>query len=289
MNVAFWGIGLMGQPMAERILSSGHVLVVYNRTQSKTLSLQSKGAKVCRLPQDSLVVSNVIVCMLANAPVIEQIVTSLPKNMWRNKTFIQMATIGVKESCALRDLIESDGGKYIESPVLGSRAEASSGNLILMVGARRKSFEQWEEFLKIFGTAIYYVGDIGQAAALKLALNQLIAMHAASFSLSLGIVEKNKISIDLFMSILKQSTLFASMYEKKLPMWIKREYKNPNFSTKMLLKDVDLIIAEAKDKALNAEVLIGLRDQLEKTIQSGFSDDDYCSVREVIVPSKDLR
>lgn len=289
MNVAFWGIGLMGLPMAERILSSGNALVVFNRTQSKTTLLQNNGATVCSNPHDSLDFSEVVICMLANAPIIKEILISIPHETWRNKTFIQMATIGVKESCDLRDLIEKGGGEYVESPVLGSRAEASSGKLILMIGSSVKSYQKWNNFLGVFGNSVYHVGEVGQAAALKLALNQLIAMHAASFSLSLGIVEKNKISIDMFMSILKQSTLFASMYEKKLPMWMKREYKNPNFSTKMLLKDVDLIIAEAKDKDLNAEVLMRLRNQLEKTIQAGFSDDDYCSVREVIVPSKGIK
>jgi 3-hydroxyisobutyrate dehydrogenase len=38
MKIAFLGTGLMGRPMAERLLSSGHLLVVYNRTREKAVA-----------------------------------------------------------------------------------------------------------------------------------------------------------------------------------------------------------------------------------------------------------
>ena len=74
--------------------------------------------------------------------------------------------------------------------------------------------------------------------------------------MSLGLVEKSGIDVDVFMSILSDSALFAPMYSKKLPNWLKRDYANPNFPLKHLLKDVELIVREAKGKKLNTAIIL---------------------------------
>ena len=114
-----------------------------------------------------------------------------------------------------------------------------------------------------------YIGAVGKASALKLALNHLIAMHAVGMSLSLGIVQKNNIDVDVFMRILKSSALYAPMFEKKLPNWLDREYENPNFSTKHLLKDVELIKQHVQKLGLSDEVVQAVKTIIEETVREG--------------------
>jgi len=46
MKVSLLGTGLMGRPMAERLLRSGYDVVVYNRTPEKVEPLTNLGAEI---------------------------------------------------------------------------------------------------------------------------------------------------------------------------------------------------------------------------------------------------
>jgi 3-hydroxyisobutyrate dehydrogenase-like beta-hydroxyacid dehydrogenase len=49
-KLAFVGLGLMGTPMATRLLEAGNDLTVWNRTAEKTRPLADRGASVASTP-----------------------------------------------------------------------------------------------------------------------------------------------------------------------------------------------------------------------------------------------
>ncbi|OGX08569.1 MAG: hydroxyacid dehydrogenase [Omnitrophica WOR_2 bacterium GWA2_47_8] len=285
MNVAVLGTGLMGYPMAERLLRAGHRVIAFNRTVKKATPLKDLGAAVTKSPKEAIEHSQCIILMLANAEAIQTALFS-SKIPLKNKTIIQMGTISPEESRKFHKKIIKQGGQYLECPVLGSRKEAREGTLILMVGSTLKQFKQWRGLLRCFGPAPKWVGTVGKAAALKLALNQMIASMISAFALSLGFVKRQGVKVDDFMGILRKSVLYAPTFDKKLPQMLKADYMNPNFSTRNMLKDVNLFLKEAKSKRLAIPALQGIRGILIKTIGKGFSDDDYCSIFETISPRK---
>jgi 3-hydroxyisobutyrate dehydrogenase len=282
MRVSLIGTGLMGYPMAQRLLQAGHKLCVYNRTLTKTNTLKNQGALVVATPSEAIQSSDCIVLMLADIYAIRECLFKDKSINWRGKTVIQMGTIGSSESRQLQQRLRKHHAHYVECPVLGSRRETEEGRLILMFGGSRPQFKKWQTFLKAFGPQPRYIGPVGKAAVIKLALNQLIASHAVAFALSLGLVQKNRIHVNQFTEILKESVLCAPMYEKKLPNWLTRNYQNPNFPTKHLLKDLRLVIQEAKTRKLQTKSLEGLDWLYQKAIQSGYINQDYTSVYNVI-------
>jgi len=74
--------------------------------------------------------------------------------------------------------------------VLGSIPEAKNGTLLVMVGATEKQFHQWSNLLAYFGQKPMLIGAVETAAALKLALNQLIASLTSAFGLSLAFLSQ---------------------------------------------------------------------------------------------------
>ncbi len=125
---------------------------------------------------------------------------------------------------------------------------------------------------------------MGKAAAMKLALNQLIAALTAAFSLSLALVEAEDVEVDLFMKILRKSALYVPTFDKKISRMLDRNFANPNFPTKHLLKDTDLFLEEAKEIGLDIIGLEGTRKIIEKAIDKGFADDDYSAIFAAINP-----
>ena len=85
-------------------------------------------------------------------------------------------------------------------------------------------------------------------------------------------MQRAGVPVDTFMAILRESALFAPVFEKKLPRLLTRDYQNPNFSTRHLLKDVELFLKEASGYALTTSGLEGIRPVLERTIAQGLGD-----------------
>lgn len=279
MKVAFLGTGLMGLPMAQRLLATDIGLIAYNRTPEKLAPLQAAGAEITTHAYQAIRAADCIILMLTNAAAIYSVLLS--DRSWRTlagRTVIQMGTITPTESKEIRDAVANAGGEYIEAPVLGSIPEAEAGKLIVMVGAQREQYQRHLELLKHFGSEPLLIGPVGSATALKLALNQLIASLTTAFGLSLGFVQCQGVSVDLFMQILRKSALYAPTFDKKLQRMLEGNYSNPNFPTKHLLKDTDLFIDEARSAGLNLNSIEGVRDILEMAIKMSFSEADYSSL-----------
>ncbi|MEK7237674.1 MAG: NAD(P)-dependent oxidoreductase [Nitrospirota bacterium] len=285
MTIALLGAGLLGRAMAERLQSVGHTVTVYNRTTTKALPLQACGITVVTRPEQAMAQADCVVLMLADAAAIRAVLlTPASLAVLRGKTVIQMGTIAQEESLALQVEIERVGGSYCEAPVLGSLAEAHAGTLLVMVGGTEEQFAQWGPLFRSLGREPRLIGPVGKAASLKLALNQLIAAEISAFALSLGLVQRAGVPVDAFMAILRESALFAPAFEKKLPRLLTRDYHRPNFSTRHLLKDVELFLKEASGYELTTSSLEGIRPVLERTIAQGLGEADYASLYETVNP-----
>jgi 3-hydroxyisobutyrate dehydrogenase len=283
MKVAFLGTGLMGLPMAQRLLAANIQVVAYNRTPEKLASLQAAGAEIATQPREAIRAAECIVLMLTNVAAIYHVLLS--DTSWRTlegRTIIQMGTITPTESQEIRDAVVGGGGEYIEAPVLGSIPEAKSGKLIVMVGAEPEQYHRHLELLQHFGPQPLLIGPVGAAATLKLALNQLIASLTTSFALSLAFVQRQGVDVDVFMQILRESSLYAPTFDKKLQRMLDGNYTNPNFPTKHLLKDTDLFISEAKTLGLNLSSIEGVQQILQTAMKMSFADDDYSSIFSII-------
>jgi 3-hydroxyisobutyrate dehydrogenase len=271
--------------MALRLQACGYEVQIYNRTNRKVEDLGRQGIQVAAHPMQAIGTARVIILMLADSPAIHAVLDLLDgESVLNGKSVIQMGTIGPDESLACGRRVAAIGGDYLEAPVLGSLAEAREGRLLVMVGASPEQFAQWRDLLGCFGPQPARIGAVGQAALVKLALNQLIASHIAALSLSLGLIQRSGIPVDSFMAPLRESALFAPMYDKKLPRLLDRRYDHPNFSARHLLKDIDLCRETAASLNVQTGGLDGVRSLVAEAVGQGWGDADYSALYEVISP-----
>jgi len=283
MNIAVLGTGLMGAPIAGRLLAQGVQVIAWNRSREKLHSLAAQGITISDTPEQALASVDAAILTLTNAQAIREVLFT-QSHQWAQKTIIQMGTIAPQESQELAQTIQAHGGDYLEAPVLGSIPQAKAGELIIMVGSTLNQYQRWLPLFKHLGQKIHHMGEVGSAAAIKLALNQLIASLTAAFSLSLGIVQKNNVDINVFMDIVRQSALYAPTFDKKLTSMLERNFSNPNFPTQHLLKDIDLMLWEAQRLHLRTDALEGVKHIVEHALTLGVAQQDYSALFEAIVP-----
>ena len=278
----------MGKAFAERFLSQGVTVRIFNRTHDNLKDLVENDVIACSTADELISLSSTIILMLSDAEAINDLLPLSKhgdkQNNLQGKTILQMATISPRQSKEIGEAIASCGGLYLEAPVLGSIPEVQTGSLIIMAGGSKQVFDDVLPVLQVLGTTPRYIGETGSAAALKLAMNQLIAALTAGFSLSLGYAIKNGVDTNLFMDTVRESALYAKTYDKKLQKYLDRDFGTANFSTRHLLKDIRLFIDDAKAAGLNTDALEGIERITSMAAENGMRFMDYSSIYEMIYP-----
>jgi 3-hydroxyisobutyrate dehydrogenase-like beta-hydroxyacid dehydrogenase len=288
MKITVLGMGLMGLPIGLRLKECGHELVGWNRSEQRLQAAEEAGLPVEADLQQAMTQGEVIILTLSDAGVIRQLLfQSGADEQIEGRKILQMGTIGPEESRELGRMVSEAGGEYLEAPVLGSRPEASSGKLIIMAAGPEPLFQHCLPVLQCLGKEVEHVGGLGKGAAMKLAMNQLIASLTAGFSLSLGLIRAEEVELSQFMALLRESALYAPTFDKKLNKMLDHNYANPNFPLKHLIKDVSLFRQVAEQKGLDTLLLESMQQLFEKGM-AAHADDDYSALYESINPAKDL-
>ncbi|NEQ52725.1 MAG: NAD(P)-dependent oxidoreductase [Leptolyngbya sp. SIO3F4] len=277
MDIGFLGTGLMGGPMAKRLQVAGHQVHGWNRSIDKLTRLIPDGVKPADTPVAAIKASQLIILMLTDAAAVQSTLLSPEASPHLSgRTVLQMGTIAPQESKAIAKAVQAANGQYLEAPVLGSIPEAKAGTLIVMVGSTPDQFEQWRPILECFGPEPQLMGPVGAGSGVKLAMNQLIGTLTTAFSMSLGLIQQEAIDIEKFMAIVRQSALYAPTFDKKLGRMCDRNFANPNFPTKHLLKDMNLFVQAAE--TFNADVAASVAQIAQQAVEQGLADQDYSSV-----------
>lgn len=288
MKITLLGLGLMGQPIALRLAHCGHDLVVWNRSPEPLQRAADAGLATEADLASAVTLGEVIILTLTDAEAIGQVLFAdriVP--LLRQKTVLQMGTIAPDESRAFAQRVAEAGGDYLEAPVLGSIPEVRAGQLIVMAAGDEPVYQHCLLMLRCLGKEVDRVGPVGQAAAVKLAMNQLIASLTVGFSQSLGLVRAEGVDVDQFMKLLRESALYAPTFDKKLQKFIDHDYSQPNFPLKHLIKDIGLFSRVAEKAGINASIADAVLSVCVKGQEAGYGNEDYSALYEAINPGFD--
>ncbi|MGV3523616.1 MAG: NAD(P)-dependent oxidoreductase [Candidatus Sericytochromatia bacterium] len=283
MTLTLLGTGLMGAPMARRLRECGHRLIVWNRSPEKAQALVETGAEVAQSVSVALQEAQTVLLMLADYPAIKAVLAQTKPEDWHGRTLLQMSTIAPEESRLLAAQCENWGAHYLECPVLGSQPEAGSGKLILISAGPTDILTAQRPLLNDLGQSLHYLGpEIGQAAAAKLALNQLIPSLIAMFGLSLHYIQAQGLDPEAWMGILRESSLYAPSFDKKRERLLNGHFSQPNFPVKHMIKDLALFSQSAGD--LDTRQLDAVSALLHKAVAAGLAEADYAAVGHMVLP-----
>jgi 3-hydroxyisobutyrate dehydrogenase len=192
MNIGIAGTGRMGAAIAQRLLSLGHTVRVWNRTREKAAALEKDGAIVCATPTELATDSEVIITMLTDAAAIERTygaADGLLAGTAQGKVFIEMSTVRPATERALVARIHARGGAMIECPVGGTVGPAREGKLLGIVGGTAEDVERMRPLLDALCRRWEHLGPIGAGASGKLAINLPLMVFWQAFGEALALVQ----------------------------------------------------------------------------------------------------
>lgn len=283
-KIGFIGLGMMGKPMAMRMINAGYELVVYNRTKEKADELISKGAVWAESPQSVASKTEVVISMISTPEVLREIVLSengILSGFEAGKTHIDMSTVSPAVIDELTEVYESRKINFIHAPVLGSVPNILDGSLLIFAGGDQEICSLNKNIFETLGKRVWFFPKQTHATNLKLACNLFIANMIVTLSQGLVFAEKAGIKPEILLEAIKESTLNATVYQFKGKAILENNF-TPRFMTQHILKDIKLIIESAKKFDTNLPTMNILEKLFELAVVKGYGNDDYSSVYKVI-------
>ena len=138
MKVAIIGTGVMGTGVGMTLLSKGFEVSCYNRRPDNAAALVAAGARLCETPGEAARATSHVLIWVWNEAALHAAVdgeSGLCAHAQPGQVFIDMSTQLPETSRAVAAQFAAKGAMFVDAPVHGSRAEAHSGGLWVMVGA----------------------------------------------------------------------------------------------------------------------------------------------------------
>ena len=171
-TIAFLGIGLMGRPMALRLLQAGFAVHAWNRTAAKAACLREAGAHPYAGVAEAVAGATVVVSMLEAGAAVGQVIDSALATLAPGALWIDMSSTAHSEALEFHARLQEHGCRFIDAPVSGGVAGAEAGTLAIMAGGSLDDFSDAEPVLVAMGRPTL-VGPAGSGQVAKLC-NQLI-------------------------------------------------------------------------------------------------------------------
>ena len=291
-QVAFIGVGNMGNPMAENLMKSGKKVKVFDVSKKMIEKAKEKNLDVAE-NLDDLITNELttVITMLPEGKHSKEVYVG--KNGIINKVsntclLIDCSTIDIQTSIEIGKKAAEKGIKMIDAPVSGGVMGAQKATLNIMVGGSKDAFERALPILKIMGKNIYHAGEIGSGNGAKICNNLSLGITMIAASESLMLAKRLNIDIKKVHEVMKNASGNSwpiSVYPP-LPGLIdgtpsNNKYK-PGFSAGMMNKDLKL--ANDCAKIANASTPLGKMalDIYSKFCDEGNSSKDFSAISKLI-------
>lgn len=283
-TIGFIGLGMMGKPMAQRLINAGYELVVYNRTKEKATELIRQGASWAENPKSVAEQTSLIISMISTPDVLKEITNGekgILAGLAKGKTHVDMSTVSPSVIDELTENYRKKKINFMHAPVLGSIPNVVEGSLLIFAGGDKEIYSQNKNVFKALGKRVWHFPKPNQATHLKLACNLFIANMIVTLSQGLLFVQKADLKPDVLLEVLGESTLNAVVYQFKGGTILEENFV-PRFMVEHILKDVKLIIEAGENNNINLPTMKVIKELFDRAVADGYGSEDYSAVFKII-------
>jgi 3-hydroxyisobutyrate dehydrogenase len=279
-RVGFLGLGLMGEPMALRLARSGLPLVVWNRTSTKTASLEAVGAEIATSAAEVFLKSNVIFEMLANEAAIDAV---LQRNApafaehLQGRTLVHMGTTTPDYSRKLEAAVQLVGGRYVEAPVSGSRVPAELGELVAMLAGDPLAVEAVRPLFEPMCRDTVVCGAVPGALLMKLAVNLYLITMTTGLVETFHFAQAAGLDLQILGRTLDGGQMASAISRVKVEKLLSSDF-TAQAAVADVLKNSQLVVDAARSAGVVSPLLDVCNDLYAETLEQGRGAGDMVAV-----------
>jgi 3-hydroxyisobutyrate dehydrogenase-like beta-hydroxyacid dehydrogenase len=249
MEVAWIGTGIMGAPMALRLMRAGHRVRVWNRSPQKARALGAEGATVATDAAAAARGAEAVFIMVPDTPDVESVVAQIEPAVSRGQMVIDMSTIAPAAERAIADRLAPRGVAYLDAPVSGGETGAIEGTLTIMVGGDEMAFDRARPLFDHLGKRATWMGPAGAGQTTKLANQIAVSLTLEAAAEAILFARQGGIDPARALEAISGGAAASWQLSNLGPKIIARDYR-PGFFVKLIRKDLRLVTEAAECNGL---------------------------------------
>jgi 3-hydroxyisobutyrate dehydrogenase len=276
-DVAFLGMGTMGLPMARNLIAAGYSVHAWNRSPDRARPLERDGAEVFDEPGAATRGCPHVVTMLAEAEAVLETATQALGAADRDTIWIQMSTIGVKGTERCRDLARERGVTFVDAPVLGTRAPAEQGKLIVLASGPEDARDGCEPIFDAVGARTEWLGEAGAGTRLKVVINGWLVGVVGVLAETITVARALGVDPERFFSAIEGGPLDLPYARIKGAAMLAESFDDVSFRLALSRKDGDLLLEAVAGAGLEIPILEAVVQRLRDVEAAGHGDEDLAA------------
>ncbi len=278
-SIGFIGLGIMGRPMARRLLEAGFPLLVNDVDACACAALEQAGARTASLEEIGRE-CGVVLTILPSGAVVREVLFSengVARQLEPGSLVVDMSSVTPSESKQCAEQLEAIGCRFLDCPVSGGEPGAESGTLAFMAGGHPEDFERAKPFFEAMGSSATLIGPNGSGSVTKLANQIIVNMGIAAVSEALVLATKAGTDPGLVFRAIRGGLAGSAVLDAKAPMMLRRDFR-PGGKISINHKDIKNVM----ETAHTLDVPLPLTAQLFEVMQAlkvdGHMQDDHSGI-----------
>lgn len=266
-TAAVIGLGIIGSRVVSALRKSGFQVWIYNRSPRPEPNFLSSPAEVAEVAKH-------IQIFVSDGQALLSVVKSLAPALTPEHVVMNHATVSPHETREAAEIVMSRHAKFLDAPFTGSRDAAEQGQLVYYIGGDPAVLATVRPVLEASSKQILEIGEIGQAAVVKIATNLISASAIEALAEAHALLDKNGIDLRKLSLALECHGSRSALSDMKIPVMISGDFE-PRFSLKHMFKDIQLALGLAAEKEIDLPAASAFAGAAMAGIQQGWGDSDF--------------
>jgi 2-hydroxymethylglutarate dehydrogenase len=276
-KIAFFGVGLMGEPMANHLLGAGHeVVVVPHRSRAPIERVVARGAAEAKSAAAAIRDAQITITVLPTADDVEATVFAGQGSslIGAGQTLIDMGTSFPPQTRRLAARVTAAGGRFLDAPVTGGPKGAQDGTLTIMVGGEASTLADVRPVLEAMSARIYHFGPVGAGHTAKLIQNMIGIITSAGIAEGFAFAAAAGLDVEQLFQMLASSTSNSPALQGMVPKVFAGEFERVNFRLDLAYKDIRQATALAREMTVPLPVANGAVELMQLARAFGYGSQD---------------
>jgi len=244
LRIGYVGVGLMGLPMAKRLVSLGYPVTACDLDPGKTAAAAAAGAIPTATPGAAAKGADLVLLNLPTTDAVEQAVFGeggVASALRTPQLVIDFSTIKVDKCRAFAQKLRATTGcGWIDAPVSGGPPASGAGTLTMMAGGEPGEVERARPLFADIAARFTHMGPSGAGMVAKM-LNQLIVgCGHAVMAEALVLAESAGIDAARLPECLAGGHADGPLLQNLYPRMQRRDF-TPLGYARQLLKDLEMV------------------------------------------------
>jgi 3-hydroxyisobutyrate dehydrogenase-like beta-hydroxyacid dehydrogenase len=278
LKIALLGTGLMGLPMARRLLQAGLPLTVWNRSRAKADPLAAEGAQVADSAAQAVREADAVITMLEHGGVVHEVLFAqgVAAAMPAGSLFIDMSSIQPAQAREHGKALAERGVAALDAPVSGGTLGAQAGTLAIMAGGDAADFARAAPVLAPLGRAVH-VGPTGAGQLAKLANQMIVGITIGAVAEALLLAERGGADPAKVREALRGGFADSRILEVHGERMVTHDFAKRAALT-VQLKDMRNALATAAETSFEAPITTLFESLYDSAAHHGFGDADHAGL-----------